>query len=181
MTSETSDTPDLAVLAVAVDQAGDLLGRVSDDQLASPTPCTDWTVGDLVDHLVNAPSLFTTTMRGEEPDWSAGPPHVGSDREDRFRAAGGDLVEAWNGVGDGEQPSPLAWQLAELAVHTWDLATALDQGTGDLDPAVAERGLAFMKSGLTPDNRAPVFGPERPAPTDADPYTRIAAFAGREV
>ena len=75
----------------------------------------------------------------------------------------------------------LLWQLAELAVHTWDLATAVHTPTGDLDPVVAERGLAFMQQGLTADNRAPVFGPEQPAPPDADAYTRIAAFAGRQV
>jgi hypothetical protein len=51
----------------------------------------------------------------------------------------------------------------------------------DLDPAVAERGLSFMQQGLTDDNRGPVFGPEQPAPPDADAYTRIAAFAGRQV
>ena len=177
----TSEPSDLALLTVALDQAADLLGRVGDDELSASTPCTDWSVSDLVDHLVNAPAHFTTMMRGEQPDWGAPPPHVGSDREPRFRAAGDELVEAWRAGGDGDRPSPLEWQLAELAVHTWDLATAVHRPIGDLDPAVAERGLAFMQQGLTADNRAPVFGPERPAPPDADAYARIAAFAGREV
>jgi hypothetical protein len=53
--------------------------------------------------------------------------------------------------------------------------------TSGLDPEVAERGLAFMQASLTPDNRGPVFGPERPAPGAADAYGRIAAFAGRTV
>jgi len=177
----SSDPADLAVLARALDQTAGLLGRVGDDQLAAPTPCADWSLGDLVDHLVNAPSVFTTIMRGEEPAWGAPPPHVGADREARFRSAGDDLLEEWRAAGDGDQPSPLAWQLAELAVHTWDLARALDRSTGDLDAAVAERGLAFMQAGLTADNRAPVFAPEQPAPPDGDAYTRIAAFAGRAV
>jgi hypothetical protein len=66
-------------------------------------------------------------------------------------------------------------------VHTWDLATALGRPTGTLDPDVAEHGRAFMLASLTDDNRSPAFGPERPAPADADAYTRIAAFAGRPV
>ena len=177
----SSEPSDLALLTVALDQAADLLGRVGDEELSAATPCTEWSVSDLVDHLVNAPSHFTTMMRGEEPDWGAAPPHVGSDRETRFRAAGDALVEAWRAGGDGDQPSPLEWQLAELAVHTWDLATAVDEPTGNLEPAVAERGLAFMQQGLTADNRGPVFGPEQPAPPDANPYARIAAFAGRQV
>ncbi len=177
----SSDPSDLALLTVALDQASDVLGRVGDDELSAATPCSDWSISDLVDHLVNAPSQFTTMMRGGEPDWGAQPPHVGSDRETRFRAAGDELLEAWRAGGDGDQRSPLEWQLAELAVHTWDLATAVHQPTGDLDPAVAERGLAFMQGGLTSDNRAPAFGPEQPAPPDADAYARIAAFAGRSV
>ena len=84
----SSEPADLALLAVALDQAADLLGRVGDEELSAATPCADWSVSDLVDHLVNTPSHFTTIMRGEEPDWGAPPPHVGADREARFRAAG---------------------------------------------------------------------------------------------
>ena len=167
----TSRPADLALLAVALDQAADLLGRVGDDQLASPTPCTDWSVSELVDHLVNAPSVFTTIMRGEEPDWGAAPPHVGSDREQRFRAAGDELVAAWRlrPADRATSASPLDWQLAELAVHTWDLATALDEPTDDLDP---RRGRARprLHAGRVSraENRGPVFAPEQPAPPDAD-------------
>jgi hypothetical protein len=78
-------------------------------------------------------------------------------------------------------PVSVDWQCAELAVHTWDLATAIGRPTADLDAEVAERGLAFMRASLTDDNRSPAFGPEEPAPESADPYQRIAAFAGRSV
>jgi uncharacterized protein (TIGR03086 family) len=178
---------DMSLLALALDQASTVLGQVEDSRLSEPTPCTDWTVGDLVDHLVNAPAHFATIMRGEQPDWSAPPAHVGDDRVRRFRAAGDELLDAWRAARDGDpatspaESSPLDWQLAELAVHTWDLAIALGEPTADLDPEVAERGLAFMRTGLTDGNRAPVFGPERQAPPDADSYMQIAAFSGRLV
>ena len=66
-------------------------------------------------------------------------------------------------------------------MHTWDLASALDRPTDDLDQDIAARGLEFLRAGLTDDNRAPAFGPARPAPDGADAYARIAAFAGRTV
>lgn len=175
----TSDS--LPLLNVALAQAADQLSRVSDDQLGQPTPCHEWTVGALVDHLVNAPTVFTMLMAGEQPDWSADPPPVGADREQAFSTAGRTLVDAWGAADGSDQPSPLDWQLAELSVHTWDLATALGKSTSGLDPDVAERGLAFMQASLTGDNRGAAFAPEREAPSGADPYTRIAAFAGREV
>jgi hypothetical protein len=66
-------------------------------------------------------------------------------------------------------------------VHTWDLAAALGRSTGELDPKVAARGLAFMHANLSQDNRSPAFAPEQPAPPGADAYQRIAAFAGRSL
>jgi uncharacterized protein (TIGR03086 family) len=176
----TSEPTDLPLLVVAVEQVADLLGGVDDAGLDGRTPCADWTVADLVDHVVNVPSHFATTMRGEEPDWAAAPPHVGADRVAVFRAASDRLVDHWR-RSDAAAPIPLDWQLAELAVHTWDLATAVGEPTTALDPEVAQRGLAFMQANLTPDRRGPAFGPERPAPPDADAYARIAAYAGRDV
>ena len=165
---------------MAADQVADLLGRVDDDGLDRPTSCADWTVGGLVDHVVRAPVVFTTIMHGEEPDWASAPPRIGHDRVRRFREAADGLVEAWQAA-SGEGPSPLDWQLAELAVHTWDLAAALGVPTAELDPRVAGVGLAFMQANLRPEIRGEAFGPERPAPSDADAYARIAAFAGRDV
>ena len=66
-----------------------------------------------------------------------------------------------------------------LALHTWDLATAIGYPVGRLDAEVASRALEFLRSGLTPENRGGAFGPERPAAEDAGPYARLAAFAGR--
>ena len=118
--------------------------------------------------------------RGEPTDWSAPTPATGDDPAGAFRLHARDLLRARQ-----EQPepegSPVDWQCAELAVHTWDLATALGLPTADFDADVAERGLAFMRAGLTDDNRGPAFGPEQPAPEGADPYQRVAASAGRSV
>jgi len=57
----------------------------------------------------------------------------------------------------------------------------LDRSTAGRDPAVAERGRAFMRGSLTEPNRAPALGPEQVAPEGADACQRIAAFEGRSV
>lgn len=171
----------LAVLMAGLDQAALLLGSVGDDELTHPTPCHDWTTADLVDHLVAAPGKFARMMRGEEVDWTAAPAHVGVDRADAFRAGADELVQAWQAAPAGNAPMDPDWQSAEIAVHTYDLAMATGHPTADLDPAVAERGLAFMQANLTPENRGGAFQPEQPAPAGADAYQRVAAFAGRTV
>jgi uncharacterized protein (TIGR03086 family) len=170
---------DAAVLRRGLDQLARLLDDVPDTALGGPTPCPQWSVQDLVDHVVAAPSRFAGMLRGEAVDWSA-TPSAGPDPAGRFRSHAEDLLGAVTGAAPGGPLTP-DWQCAELAVHTWDLATALGRSTGDLDPEVAERGLAFMRTGLTEANRSPAFGPEQPAPDGADAYQRIAAFAGRSV
>lgn len=164
----------------ALEQLADLLGTVDHDALERGTPCTEWTVGDLVTHVLAAPSRFARLSRGESVDWSAPGPPAADDPARAFRSHTEELLTAWREVGGPKQPV-LDWQCAELAVHTWDLATALGRSTGDLDPQVAERGLAFMETNLSDEGRGRGFGPPQSAPDDADAYERIAAIAGRSV
>jgi uncharacterized protein (TIGR03086 family) len=176
-----TDDEDLEVLRRALDQLATLLADVRPGTGGDPTPCADWTVQDLVDHIVAGPTRFARMLRGEPIDWSAPTPSAGDDPPGAFRSHAEDLMSAWRErTGPGEGPGA-DWQCAELAVHTWDLATAVHASTASLDPLVAERGLAFMQANLTADNRGPAFGPQRPAPPDADAYQQIAAFAGRSV
>ena len=167
-----------AVLRRALDQLAGLLDDVPGDALGNGTPCERWSVRDLVDHVVAAPTRFGRMVRGEPVDWAA-TPSAGAEPGAEFRSHAEDLLRARREHGAG--PVPVDWQCAEIAVHTWDLATALGRSTAELDPEVAERGLAFMRANLTADNRGPAFGPEQPAPEGADPYQRVAAFAGRSV
>jgi uncharacterized protein (TIGR03086 family) len=171
---------DVRVLARALDQAGDVLDRVHPDQLSLATPCGDWDVAALVDHLIAAPGHFLTMMQGDQPDWSAPPKHVAEAWGPTFRVAGDDLIHAWH-EGAGAAPMSADWQSSELAVHTWDLAMAIGFPVDRLDPEVAARGLAFMRASLTAENRGPAFAPEQAVPEDAGPYEQIAAYAGRPV
>jgi len=173
-----STVDEVTVLGRAIDQAGDMLEHVHPDLVDRRTPCEGWMVGDLADHLVQAPRAFLTLMRGERPDWAARPPHLDDGWAQEFRNAGDDLIHAWHqGIGEGHASA--AWQCAELAVHTWDLARSLGQPVSGLDPAVAEVGLAFMQANLTAENRGGAFDSEQPSPEGSGPYDRIAAFAGR--
>jgi uncharacterized protein (TIGR03086 family) len=168
------------VLARGLEQTALIMAEVTDERLADPTPCPDWTLSDLVDHVVLGTANFARSVRGEHVDWSAPTPHVGPERVDAFRTAAADLLTAWRERGEGAEPGP-DWQSAETAVHAYDLAAALGRSTADLDPEVAERGLAFMRAHLRPEIRGEAFGPEQAAPEGADPYQRIAAFAGRSL
>src|SRR3954451_7865973 len=140
LTRVTQDA-DLAVLRRALDQLSALLAGVRPDAAGDPTPCPDWSLQDLVDHVVATPTRFAQMLRSEPVDWSAPTPSAGNDPAGAFRASADDLVGAWRNTADTGQAPPVDWQCGELAVHTWDLATAVHASTSTLDPEVAERGL----------------------------------------
>ena len=175
------DDAALSALTRGLDQVSELLADVGPEQLGRSTPCQEWTLAELVDHVVDGPTKAAQMMRGQKVDWSAPTPHVGTERVEVFRAGAEDLLAAWRDASAGDVPMSPDWQCAELAVHSYDLATTLGRPTADLDPEVAERGLAFMQANLSADKRGAAFGPEQSAPEGADAYQRIAAFAGRTV
>jgi uncharacterized protein (TIGR03086 family) len=176
----TARNESVVVLSRALDQAGDVLAAVHAEQLGLPTPCADWDVAHLVGHLVADPVHFLQMAHGEQVDWSAGPEPVESNWAAQFRSNADDLIHHWHQVGDAAEAGQVDWQTAEIAVHTWDVARATGQSP-DLDPDVAERGLALMSAMLTPENRGHAFGPPVTAPEDAPVYDRLAAYAGRDV
>lgn len=169
----------VVVLSRALDQTGDVLAAIHEDQLSLPTPCTEWDVARLAGHVINDPRALLEMARGNEVDWSAGPEPVTTGWAAQFRSAADDLVHFWHHAGDDADPGEVDWQSAEFAVHTWDLARSVGYA-GPLDPEVAERGLAFMSRALTPENRGHAFGPAVPVPDDAPVYDRLAACAGRD-
>ncbi len=170
----------VAVLSRALDQIGDLLAAIHEDQLSLPTPCEEWDVEQLIAHLVAGPGVGIVMASGNTPDWSAEPAPISSNWAADFRSAADDLINVWHQAGESVDPRKVDWQTAEFAVHAWDLARATGEST-DLDPEVARRGLAFLSGTLTtPERRGDYFAPEVPVPDHAPPYDRLAAFAGRD-
>lgn len=131
------------------------LALVTPEDVGRTTPCSEWTVADLSDHVVNSIAGMAAMAQGGEPDWAASTHH--DDPASALQREGRGLVEALD-AGNGSFPEGMA--AAELAVHAYALTTALDRTTADLDPEVAEAGLAFMTSSMPDDMRGVAFGPE---------------------
>ncbi len=167
---------DISTISRALDQIDGLLNDVG-DRWDAPTPCADWSVRALANHLVNTTGQFATMASGRTVDWGAAQPGH-DDPAVEFRTRRDALLAALEADPDSVPEGMLA---GELAVHTWDLATALGRGSSDLDPRLAETGYDFMSAELTQDRRGEAFAPQQPAPADADAYERLAAFAGRTI
>lgn len=185
-------------LARALRASEALVATVDGPQWTLPTPCPDWTVRDLVNHLVFGMEVFTgalgtgSTPSREELLARAGEDALGDDPMGAYRRAAESMLTAFSRPGSlervvtipfGSVPGIAALHLrvVECLVHGWDLARATGQ-PADLPQDLAETELAFSRAQLTelPPGRTP-FAPPRPAPPDASAVEQLAAFLGRDV
>jgi uncharacterized protein (TIGR03086 family) len=182
-----STTPSLGLLERALDQTGTVIARVRADQAGLPTPCHEFDVRALVNHIVFDVQMFTAGVSGGErgsPDADL----VGNDWMGAYDTSRTALLDAWRRKGiDGTVKSrlgefPATWSvgqhLANLAVHAWDVAMATHQSTS-LDPEVARVALDWARENLKPQFRGQAFGPEVEVPENAPIYERLAGFFGR--
>ena len=185
---------DLIDFTPAVRQLVRLLSGVTDDQFATRTPCDEYTVGDLVDHIDNFALAFTAAATkdfGEQttatPD--PGAANLGPDWRTRVPARLETLADAWAkpDAWDGDTQAggvtfPAAvmgrFALDEVVIHGWDLARATGQ------PFTCDQSsLDVLEPLVTPqpngDPSGP-FGPPVTVPADAPQLDRVIGYTGRD-
>jgi uncharacterized protein (TIGR03086 family) len=181
----------LARFEAAAAQAERLVTAVRPDQLGDPTPCTGWTVRDVINHLVTGNLLFAAIVTdGPRPDRSSD--HLGDDHVAAFRDSLTRLSEAFTKhdvlsgtyatpMGEGPGALLVSMRFNELVTHGWDLAKATGQ-LADLDEELAEASLAsFQAAPFLPRGEGKPFGESKPVPGNASAADRLAAFMGRTV
>ncbi|MFI6129639.1 TIGR03086 family metal-binding protein [Micromonospora sp. NPDC051141] len=179
MSTKTSE-----LLALAEPGTVAVVRGISDDHLDRPTPCRDYTVRDLLNHLFDVVVNFEALARREEADWSVRTDHLTSGWRDRFPKEAARLVETWSdpavleGVSAGmgvPQKTIGSMALIDLTVHGWDLARATDQEF-TVDPSVVTALHEFLDERGDMGQQMGVFA--APVPTDAAPGT-LDALLGR--
>lgn len=184
-------------LATTLGTVGDLIAGIREDQWHAPTPCPEWNVRQLVNHMVMGNRLFASILRGEavvQPealDPEAGD-QLGGSPEAAYRESVQDLVAAFRrqGVLDqlfqvpvGTVPgiAALHLRMVEDLVHGWDVARATDQQLRIPDEIVQQEW-EFSRDKLAdvPPDRSP-FAPSQPVPEHASPLDGLAALLGRAV
>jgi uncharacterized protein (TIGR03086 family) len=166
--------------------------RVRDDQWDAPTPCREWMVRDLLNHLVAeqlwAPWLLDGATLDEVGDRYDGDV-LGTDPVAAWAAASARARRAWakpgattgevNVTGGVIPAEHYGWQMTlDLAVHAWDLARGI--GADDrLDSELVEAVHTVFAPQVPAWQDLGIFDPPLPVPDDADPQTRLLALLGR--
>lgn len=196
-TTATTTAPALTAdprraMAGAIRTARAVVAGVRPEDLARPTPCSDFTVEDLLGHLLGACRRVAAVGRGEDPlsvnteapfapvaDWSAA-----------YEGVAHEIQVAWTDAAALERTVVMPWATmstremlgiytSEVTVHTWDVAHATGQSP-DWDPEVLEAAFTAMRHALPAEGReiAP-FDDVVPTAADAPLVDRLVAWNGR--
>ncbi|OLT40289.1 TIGR03086 family protein [Serinicoccus sp. CNJ-927] len=185
--------PDLRpVLARTQEWVADLVDGVRADQMQTRTPCAQWDVAELVEHLFAVEHrVAVLPVKGTVDDEPVAIP-LPKDVSAGFRDAVRRAQDAWadDAVMDAQLSPPwgtmpgravLGGYVQEHLVHGWDLASATGQD-GEALAEVSEQVLPMIKEFLPAQTRSedwiPFDAPVEPA-SDAGPTERLANWLGR--
>nr|WP_296071236.1 TIGR03086 family metal-binding protein [uncultured Actinoplanes sp.] len=175
------------MLAAAAAQTVPVVRGIRDDQLGHPTPCDDFQVRDLFNHLYQVVVNFQELAARKQPDFATTPDELSGDWRSRFAEQAGRLVEAWSDPDALEGVSPAMGMpqetvgqliLLDLTVHGWDLARATGQRYTPDQAAV--RLLTPLAERMGPQAREMgVFGAPVEVAETAGAFERLLALTGR--
>ncbi|GII02923.1 TIGR03086 family metal-binding protein [Planobispora takensis] len=174
-----------------------LVAKATPDDLGRPTPCSVWTLGDLLAHMTVQHRGFAAAARGHGADlaaWSPRPP--GEDPAAEYAEAADDVLAAFAGQDVPERAFALpefgpgaafpgaqaiGFHFIDYVVHSWDVARSLGLPF-ELDDDLAEDALRIALAVPDGDYRlgpGAAFRPGLPAPGNASALDRILTALGR--
>ena len=186
----------VATFERVIDRTNEVVDRVEPDQLSNPTPCTDWDVRAVINHVTGGATMFAECVeQGSVPDARLGELMGGDNLGDDFKGNYHAAVDraratfAMPGALDkmvklpfGEMPGGVALNIAimDVMTHAADIAKATGQNIDDEE--ILTIALDVGRQMITDDLRMPgVFDAEQPTAPDASAADKLLAFAGRKI
>jgi len=158
---------------------------ISRDELSKPTPCTEYDVMKLTDHLMNSINVLGGAAGARLPERD-----TGDSVERQIIGAARPALDAWHRrgladtvtIGTNELPGTVALSILslEFLVHAWDYAAATRHPIAVAE-SLADYVLGLAKKVITPQGRATVgFSDPVAVPGDASALDQLIAFTGRD-
>lgn len=177
-------------LSRSLDSVGRIIAGIAPEQWVLPTPCAEWDVRRVVEHVVGMNLVFAAMMTGQPRPERGGHP-LGDDAAGAYSESAAALVAALSTPGILEQTfeSPLGSatgedrlkiRLYDLLAHGWDLAQATGQKAIFPEDA-SQTALGFAQTQLEGQPRDGRFDAVQPVAANAPTVDKLAAFLGRKV
>ncbi len=162
----------------------DIVSGITPEQLDRPTPCDDYSVAGVLEHMIGGATSFAAAYRGEEPlepdlsDVLAGFGPTLQDLAAAISAPG--ALDRTVAAPFGEVPGETFARFVVLdgLVHGWDLATATGQPYDPPAELVAAVE-AFARQAIDPLRDGQTFGDAVEPSPGATAIERLAAYTGR--
>ena len=152
------------------------------NKLDAPTPCDDWDVATLMNHMLDTQHYFLGVARGQKsPPPSSDPPSIiGDDPAADFDAARARMLTAYGAPGVIERTGPsLGIAFCDQLIHGWDLAIATGQDA-TMPEGLPEAAFGMIYGRFTEDQRKGVFKPEVSVRANASAEEKLLAYTGRD-
>lgn len=183
----------IKLFKLVTDRATSLVESINESEWGSDTPCAEWSVKDLVRHMVYevlwAPDLLAGRTVAE----------VGSKYDGNV--LGRDAAQAWHAAVKKalisiEEPGVLRHQVhlsygdrlardyimeltGDIFIHSWDLARGIG-ADDELDEKLTKLFYKQIKPQEELIRSSGLFGPKVEVPPGADMQTKLLALAGRK-
>jgi uncharacterized protein (TIGR03086 family) len=169
----------------------DLYGRASEwtgekaqgavSRLDAPTNCDDWTVRDLMNHMLATQQYFVGRARGEDVTLSQEPPDLLSDDPlSDFDRARSETLRTFGAPGVIDKTGPaLGIAFSDQLLHGWDLAVSTRQDAA-MPEGLPEAAFAMIHGRFTDEQRKGVFKPEIAVPPDSSSQEKLLGYVGRD-
>ena len=171
----------MPLMTRATERTSGVVRGVRREQFGGSTPCAEFDVRDLINHLEWVADLFESLGRGGSMTEQG--PYAGDfpDRAERTLAAWS-RPEAWEGSSPG-MGLPMAtlaqMYLVDLVVHGWELARATGQPY-EPEPGAVAQALDFTDRMVEMGRQRGAFGPPVPVRDDAPHLDRLLGLVGRD-
>ncbi|MBI3743340.1 MAG: TIGR03086 family protein [Chloroflexi bacterium] len=182
MTQQARPNP-IEAFDAATKRARQTVAGVKPAQLTSPTPCSEWNVQALLDHMVGTLNFVASSLSGTPSTKAAGSLQA-------FDAGVAAVSKAARvpGVLEKKVKSPMGEMpgqvflmigISDTLIHGWDLAKATGQDT-KLDPKNVELVHGFMSMQAEAARKRKALGPEVKVPEHASAQDKLMGMVGRK-
>lgn len=179
--------PDVHRNALAA--TGVIVNNITPAQLGAATPCEDFDVAGLLQHLISGNLWVSPLVEGKTID------DVGDSIDSTtygpadYDASAKEADAAFSGPGAMQKPVAVSYgpvpaemyaghRFIDVLIHGWDLAKATGQDT-KLDADLVEACWEVITPQIDMLKGSGVFGSQVDVPAGADPQTKLLATLGR--
>jgi uncharacterized protein (TIGR03086 family) len=170
-----------------------VVADIDPDQMGEPTPCSDWNVRELLNHVISGNYWASELARGatiEGVGSRLDGDQLGDDLLRSYDRSAEAAAAAFEAPGALDAPCAVSYgpvpgsvyaghRFIDILIHGWDLATATGQDR-TLDPALVDACWAVVEPQEGLLRGSGQFGDEITISPNADPQTHLLAALGRQ-